>query len=66
MNKSYETTWAGILSFIAIASTQVGYLFDSTPDTNPDWGLIVAALFTLIGFIRARDNNKKSENVGAK
>lgn len=64
--KSKETTIAGILAFISLASTQVGFLFDGISTTNPDWGLIIGALFTLIGFIRARDNNKNSESVGAK
>ena len=63
--KSSETTWAGILQFLAIASTQIGTLFDGNLATNPEWGLIISSLVVLIGLIRARDNNVTSKAAGA-
>lgn len=63
--KSWKTTWAGILQFSAIVSTQVGFLFDADLATNPDWGLIVASLITLVGLLTARDSDVSSEEAGA-
>ena len=65
MFKSMKTTWAGILQFGAIVFTQVGTLLDGDTMTNPDYGLVVASLITLIGLIQARDNNVTSEAAGA-
>ena len=65
ITKSWKTTWAGILQFLSIVSTQIGFLFDTDLSTNPDWGLIVASLITLVGLITARDNDVSSEDAGA-
>lgn len=65
ITKSWKTTWAGILQFLSIVATQIGFLFDTDLATNPDWGLIVASLITLVGLITARDNNVSSEDAGA-
>ena len=62
MKSSWRTTVAGILQFLAITATQIGFLFDEVElNTNPDWGLVVASLITLIGMIVARDNLVSSE-----
>lgn len=66
MLKSWKTTLAGILQFVAIASDQIMLLFDGDPTTNPDYGIIVASVVTLIGLIKARDNDVSSESAGAK
>lgn len=63
--KSWKTTWAGILQFLAIAATQVGFLFDGIATTNPDWGLVIASLVTLVGLLTARDSDVSSEEAGA-
>ena len=41
-------------------------LIDGNDLTNPDYGLLFASLMTLIGLLRARDNDVSSENAGAK
>lgn len=66
MLKSWKTTLAGVLQFVAIASDQIMLLFDGDPLTNPDYGLIMASIVTLIGLIKARDNDVSSESAGAK
>lgn len=66
MIKSWRTTVAGILQFLSVTITQVLSLFDSDPTTNPEWGIIVASLITLIGLLTARDNGVTSEKAGAK
>lgn len=63
--KSWKTTWAGILQFLAIVATQIGFLFDGIATTNPDWGLLVASAITLIGLLTARDSDVSSEQAGA-
>lgn len=65
MMKSWKTTWAGILQFLALAATQVGFLLDADPTTMPDWGLLVASLITLVGLLTARDNDVTSEDAKA-
>lgn len=40
--------------------------FDNDPATVADWGLVVALVIAAVGLLRARDNNKSSEEVGAK
>ena len=40
--------------------------FDSDPATNPEWGLVVAAISAAIGLLKARDNDVSSEDAGAK
>lgn len=66
MFKSWKTTLAGVLQFVAIAADQIGLLFDGNAATNPDYGIIMASLVTLIGLIKARDNDVSSESAGAK
>lgn len=63
---SKKTTWAGVLQFLAIVATQVGFLFDADAATNPEWSLIVASFITLVGLLFARDNDVSSEDAGAK
>ena len=64
--KSWKTTLAGVFQFLVIALNEFGYLLDTIPETNPNWGLIVASGVTLFGLIQARDNNVSSETAGAK
>ena len=66
MLKSWKTSLAGILQFLAIAAAQISTLFDADPTTNPEWSLVVASFVTLVGLLRARDNDVSSEAAGAK
>lgn len=64
--KSPKTTWAGILAFLALAATQAGYLVDSDPTTTINIPVIITAFWALIQGVISRDNDKTSEQVGAK
>lgn len=61
--KSSETTIAGIASLALIA---IAAMIDGDPLSIPDWGFLGAIIPLVIGLFRARDNNKSSEEVGAK
>ena len=66
MLQSWKTSVAGILQFLALGANQIMLLIDGNDLTNPDYGLLFASLMTLIGLLRARDNDVSSENAGAK
>lgn len=63
--KSWKTTLAGIMSFITLSWTQVQFLLDTDPLTNPDWGIIIGAVTVLSGLLFARDNDVTSKEAGA-
>lgn len=63
---SPNTTWAGILTFVTLLATQLGFLFDADPSTNVDVPVIIMAFWSLITGILSRDNNVSSEQAGAK
>ena len=56
-----NTTISGILAFVALLSGQLQYMFDADLTTNPDWSIIVSALFILIGMIKAKDSVSKNK-----
>ena len=64
--KSWKTTAAGVVAFIAAASTQVSAMIDGDPLTNPEWGVVIASFMVLVGLFSARDNGVTSEQAGAK
>lgn len=64
--KSWKTTLAGIAGVVAAVASAVQAQFDGNPATVPDWGLVGALLATGVGLLLARDNNKTSEQVGAR
>ena len=64
--KSWKTTLTGVLQFITILSTQVGYALDSDPLTVINYSLIVASALTMIAFIKSRDNDVSSEDEGVR
>lgn len=66
MFTSKETSIAGVLAFIVALSGSLLAYFDADPETNADWNEVVVAASVMIGLLRARDNNKTSESVGAK
>lgn len=63
--KSWKTTAAGIAAAIAAIATAASAFLDGDPTTEPEWGIVVAALSAAIGLFMARDNDKRSEDVGA-
>lgn len=64
--KSWKTTVAGIgVALVAIGSALQAQ-FDGDPATSADWGIVIAAMIAAVGLFWARDNNRTSEQVGAK
>ena len=51
-----NTTIAGILAFLSLLFGQLQFMFDTDAATNPDWSMIVSALFVLIGLLKAKDS----------
>ena len=65
--KSWKTTTCGILAAVAAGITLVAVpLLDEDPATVANWGAFGATLAVAIGLLMARDNNKTSEDAGAK
>lgn len=64
MSKSWKTTLAGILQFLGVISTQIGFLFDNIPTTNPDYGLLISSAVVLFGLVFSRDADVSSEQAG--
>jgi hypothetical protein len=64
--KSWKTTVLGILAGITVISTQLTALLDNDPSTEFQLGLVLAALGTMGIGLFARDNDKSSEEAGAK
>lgn len=63
---SPKTTWAALLALVAIVAVQLGYVFDADPLTTFDFGVVIPQILILFGLSKARDNDKSSEDVGAK
>ena len=64
---SWKTTAAGIGMIVTALFTMILQpLTDSDPKTNPDYNVAVATIIAGVGLIAARDNDKTSEETGAK
>ena len=66
MKGSWKTTTAGILGIVAAVATAVSAMLDNDPATVPNWSAVAAIASTGFGLLFARDNDKSSEQVGAK
>lgn len=66
MKKSWKTTGAGIGAILVAIGSALSATFDADPLTVADWGAVIAAVIAGVGLIAARDNDKSSEEVGAK
>lgn len=67
MNKtSWKTTLFGAGGLASVAFAALSALLDGDPATNPDWNLVFAAALPAMGLLFARDDNRSSEDVGAK
>lgn len=64
--KSWKTSAAGLGTILTTLGTTLNQLMDGNPATNPDWNLVLPLLFTGCIGLFARDNDKSSEQVGAK
>ena len=64
--KSWKTTLAGIAAVVAALAAAVAAKLDGDPATVADWGAVLAALSAGAGLLFARDNDKTSEDVGAR
>lgn len=61
---SWQTAASGILAFVVALATALMYQLDGNPETEPNWNLVVVALITMIGFLRARDSSVSDEESG--
>jgi hypothetical protein len=67
MTGSWKTTLCGLLSLVTAGITMIAQpLLDGDPTTNPQWAAFGTAVAAAVGLLFARDNNKTSEDVGAK
>lgn len=64
--KSWKTTAAGIAAIIAAIALAIASHFDGDPTTVADWTAAITALTAGVGLMLARDNDKSSEQAGAK
>lgn len=64
--KSWKTTGAGLGAILVAVGSALTATFDADPLTVADWGSVIAAVIAGIGLIAARDNDKSSEQVGAR
>lgn len=65
-NKSWKTMAMGVFTIISTIAGAAVLLLDGDPLTNPNWASVSAAITAGVGLLAARDNNKSSEDVGAK
>jgi hypothetical protein len=63
---SWKTTTAGIAAAVAAIANAISAQFDGDPATNPEWGLVIAAVSAAVGLFKARDNDVSSEDVKKK
>ena len=61
ITKSWQTSLAGLLTFITISWPELQLQFDADPETVPDWNIVMGALMVFLGLLRARDNHVTSE-----
>ena len=63
---SYKTTTAAIITFLMVIGSAAMTLLDDDPNTNPDYGALIAAATAASGLLFARDHSVTSEQAGAK
>lgn len=64
--KSWKTSCAGLGAIVVALCAALSARLDGDPATTPDWKALGAQVVLAIGLLAARDNNKTSEQVGAK
>lgn len=63
---SPKTTVGGWLAAAAVLLVQLSRHFDGNQETLADWGLVIPAVVLAVTLTLARDNDKSSEDAGAK
>lgn len=66
MKGSWKTSAAGIASIVVAIASCVQALLDGDPATVPNYEVAFAAIAAGVGLFFARDNDKTSEQAGAK
>lgn len=61
MTKSWRTSVAGLGAILISVGAALTAMFDNDPLTNPEWGVVVAAIIAGVGLLAARDNKVTSE-----
>ena len=64
--KSWKTTAAGIAAIVAAIALAISHQFDAAPATVADWTAVITALTAGVGLVLARDNDRTSEQAGAR
>ncbi len=64
--KSWKTTAAGIAAIVAAVALAISHQFDTDPTTVADWSAVITALTAGVGLVLARDNDRTSEQAGAR
>lgn len=66
LNGSWQTSGAGIAAILTAVGAALKALTDNDPATAVDFGVLIPTVMAGVGLLMARDNNKSSEQVGAK
>jgi len=66
MKSSWKTTAASVAALLSLLLTVAKQLLDNDPTTNPDWAVVLPLIFAALTGLFARDDDKTSEEVGAK
>jgi hypothetical protein len=67
MKGSWKTTLCGVLGVVASAITMIAQpLLDGNAATEPQYAAFGTIAIAAVGLLFARDNNKSSEDVGAR
>lgn len=66
MRNSWKTTITGILMIVGSISALLLKFFNGEAVDSDEWATALAAIVAGIGLITARDNDKTSEETGAK
>jgi len=65
--KSWKTTLCGVLGIVAAGITMIAQpMLDADPSTVAQWGAFGTTVAAAVGLLFARDNDRSSEDVGAK
>lgn len=63
---SWKTNVCGVSAAVVAIGNALIATFDGVDTTNPDWPVVIATIVAAVGLLFARDNDKSSEDVGAK